>query len=176
MAPELIASIHIGEFKASDGAATMAVYGLGSCVALVLFEPVSGVGGLAHVLLPGPRPPHDTTADLPAKYGCEALDALKESMEALGADPSRLRAALVGGARLFAAAQEVDNAIGARNVEALKTCLKSENIPLDALETGGNEGRTVFFRLPGLKLEVKTLRGGRRAVPLGDPRRRRRNS
>ena len=170
MAADTITSIHIGELATCSGEASLAVYGLGSCVALVLFDGDAGVGGLAHVLLPGPRPPQDTSSDLPAKYGCEVLGALREALVSAGASPRRLRAALVGGARLFAAAQEVDNAIGARNVEALRACLDSEKIPLVAEETGGSEGRTVFFGLPGPRLEVKTLRGGRRKVDLGIPR------
>ncbi len=169
MAADTITSIHIGELAACSGDAALAVYGLGSCVALVLYDGDTGIGGLAHVLLPGPRPQQDASSDLPAKYGCEALDALMEALVFSGASPGRLRAALVGGARLFSAAQEVDNAIGARNVEALKTCLSNVGIPLVAEETGGSEGRTVFFSLPGPELEVKTLRGGRRKVELGIP-------
>lgn len=158
--------VHIGEFRAAAESCTLAVYGLGSCVAVILFDPEARAGGLAHVLLPGPRPAADPPSALPAKYATEALDALVPALEALGARRGRLRAALAGGARLFEAAEEVDSNIGPRNAAAVKARLGEAGIPLAAEELGGTQGRTVLLHLPDLLLEVRTLRGGRTTLPL----------
>ncbi len=139
---------------------TLAVHGLGSCVALVLYEPRAGAGGLAHVLLPGSKPETDTTTDLPAKYAASALEALRSGLAALGARPSILRAALVGGARMFESETDLETGVGARNVESLGRILRSQGIPLAAEDTGGRQGRTVMFDLPEGRLRVRTLRGG----------------
>ncbi len=166
MADRPVLPVHIGEFRAASDPCTLAVYGLGSCVALVLFDPEARAGGLAHVLLPGPRPAADPPSALPAKYATEALDALVPALEALGGRRGRLRAALAGGARLFQAAEEVDSNIGPRNAAAVKARLEESGIPLAAEELGGTQGRTVLLHLPDLLLEVRTLRGGRITLPL----------
>ena len=166
MAGDTLTAIHIGDLRAESGTATLAVYGLGSCVALVLYDPKARIGGLAHVLLPGPRPPQDLLSDLPAKYATEALGALVGRIEALGGRPKALRAALVGGARLFQAEEDVDSNIGPRNASAARQGLQEAAIPIAAEEVGGTQGRTVYFHLPELRLEVKTLRGGRFEIPL----------
>jgi chemotaxis protein CheD len=166
LADKTLTAVHIGDLRAESGASTLAVYGLGSCVALVLFDPKARVGGLAHVLLPGPRPAQDLLRDLPAKYATEALDALVGRIEALGGRRTAFRAALVGGARLFQSEEDVDSNIGPRNASAARIRLQESGIPISAEEVGGTQGRTVYFHLPDLRLEVKTLRGGRFEVPL----------
>ena len=148
---------------------SLAIHGLGSCVAFILFDAKARVGGLAHVLLPGPRPAADTTHDLPAKYGTTALDALMKEMVELGARPGGVAAALVGGARLFQSEVDLDQGVGMRNVEAIRSILSRHSLPLVADETGGEQGRTVIFDLPDCILRIRTLRDGWRERPLAEP-------
>jgi chemotaxis protein CheD len=155
-----VRSVYIGQLAAARGRAALGVYGLGSCVALILFDPGQGLGGLAHVLLPGPKPAGAAPGDLPAKYCTDALAALRAELAAMGAKERALRAALVGGARLFQSEVDLDQGIGTRNVEAIRLLLKRERIALAAEETGGEQGRTVVFELPECRLRVRTLRGG----------------
>ncbi len=167
MANESLTTVHIGEYMVAS-AGTLVVYGLGSCVALLLFDREREIGGMAHVLLPGPRPRHDESNDLPAKYGTEAISSLSAALCEQGAVHSALRSALIGGARLFRADQEVDNGIGPRNVAALRAALLEAGHAIVAEEVGGNAGRTIYFGLPRCTMEVKTLAGGRRSVPTND--------
>jgi chemotaxis protein CheD len=155
-----VRSIFIGQRAVSTGAESLAVHGLGSCVALILFEPRLGWGGLAHVLLPGDRPPTDNTTDLPAKYAVPALDQLAAGLQAHGANPRHLRGALVGGARMFESDMDLDQGVGQRNAESLRTALRTRAIPLALEDTGGNQGRTVVLHLPSCVLRIRTLRGG----------------
>ena len=167
MAARPVKSVFIGEYTTASGECTLAVYGLGSCVAVILFDPLKSLGGLAHVLLPGKRPAGDRGEELPAKYGADAVDILLEGLKALGAAPGSVKAALVGGAHLFQAEMDVDRGVGHRNVEALRASLREKGIPLVADESGGEQGRTVFFDLPECRLKVRTLRAGWTEVPLG---------
>lgn len=160
MADRIVKSIYIGQMGLSGGECDLAVHGLGSCVALLLFDPKVGVGGLAHVLLPGGNPSADTSTDLPAKYSASALESLRSGLFAVGARPSSLRAALVGGARMFESEAETEGGVGTRNVESSKALLAKHAIPLVAQATGGNQGRTVVFELPSCRLRIRTLRDG----------------
>jgi chemotaxis protein CheD len=158
--------VFIGQLAVAADHRSLAIHGLGSCVALILFDVNAGVGGLAHVLLPGPRPVGDTTHDLPAKYGTSALDVLMKEMIELGAQPAQMAAALVGGARLFQSEMDLDQGVGMRNVEAIRSLLASKALALAADETGGEQGRTVIFSLPECVLRIRTLRDGWRERPL----------
>lgn len=166
MADRAVRSAYIGELVTASGECTLAVYGLGSCVAVILFDAARGVGGLAHVLLPGRKAATDTATDLPAKYAEDAVQLLKSGLVGIGANPEGLQAALAGGARLFQAETDVDRGVGQRNLESLKAALAERGIELVASETGGDQGRTVFFDLPECVLRVRTLRSGWRRLDL----------
>lgn len=160
MADRTVKSIFIGQMGISEGECDLAVHGLGSCVALLIFDPKAGVGGLSHVLLPGEKPAADTSTDLPAKYAASALESLRSGLFTVGARHSSLRAALVGGARMFESEADQEGGVGTRNVESTKVLLARHGIPLVAQATGGNQGRTVVFELPLCRLRVRTLRDG----------------
>ena len=85
---------------AADGLIT--TIGLGSCVAIILYDPVARVGGLAHVLLPEESMSRDRT-NL-AKFPATAVPLVLERMQKLGAIPGRVRAKIAGGASMFAGA------------------------------------------------------------------------
>ena len=160
-------TIFIGQLAAAGGSRTLVVHGLGSCVALILFSRSAAVGGLAHVLLPGPQPESDTSLDLPAKYGPSAISALMARLSEMGAKPRDLRAILVGGARMFASEMDLELGVGTRNVDSLRTSLAALRIPLAMELTGGDQGRTVAFDLPECALRVRTLKEGWTSYPLG---------
>lgn len=167
MADRLVRSAFIGELVTASGECTLGVYGLGSCVAVILYDAARGVGGLAHVLLPGRKPVSDASADLPAKYAEDAVELLVRELEGIGSSREALGAALVGGARLFQAAEiDVDRGVGQRNLDSLRTALIERGITPYTGESGGDQGRTVFFDLPECVLRVRTLRAGWRKLEL----------
>lgn len=158
-------AIPIGGFVAGAGPSLLSVYGLGSCVALVLFDPEAEVGGLAHILLPGPRLVGDDMADLPAKYADEAVTVLSKAVASQGGRSKRLVAGVVGGARIFSSESALDGGVGARNIQGALEALSLEKIPVRWQEVGGESGRTVRFELPSGKLLVRTLREEWREIP-----------
>lgn len=128
---------------ASDGE-VLVTLGLGSCVAIMLHDPVARVGGLAHVLLPESRnaePPEN-----PAKFASTAVPHLIDQMARAGADPDRLRARLVGGASMFGVLLSQDRLhTGVRNLNAARAALEAVGIPVDGEEVGREHGRSVYF-------------------------------
>lgn len=159
-------SIGIGEIGVIKEEGTLTIYGLGSCVGLVLFNEKTKIAGIAHILLPGPRLPQDLTNELPAKYGDEAIKALLKMVG--GQNPKEifsLKGGIVGGATIFSAAEEGSIAIGKRNVEEIEKQLAQLKIKIVWNETGGTTGRSVSLSLPDIELKVRTLREGWKVIP-----------
>lgn len=126
---------------------------LGSCIALVLFDPFAGIAGMAHVLLPDSRGDRTST---PGKYADTAVPALIESLMVHGALRSRLQAQLAGGARMFGAASATID-IGTANVRAVSAALAAANVPVAHLDVGGGQGRKAHFDIAKGRMSVQTL-------------------
>lgn len=119
--------------------------GLGSCVGIALRDPVTKVGGLAHVMLPDSTQIRNSQQNI-AKFADTGIEELVRQMERLGAKRSRIVAKIAGGATMFTFQGKSDMVqVGDRNVEASKLKLKNLNIPILAQDTGANYGRTVTF-------------------------------
>ena len=132
--------------KAPDVITTL---GLGSCIGLVFYDPVSKVGGMVHYMLP------DSTI---AKFADTGIDELLRRVIAAGANKGRLIAKIAGGARMFEVSglSDVGN-IGARNAEAAKAKLKQLGIRLVAEDTGLNYGRTVELHCDTGEFYIKSV-------------------
>lgn len=137
--------------------------GLGSCVAIVLHDPVARVGGMAHVLLP--HPPREGEPANPAKFASTAVAELIRRMGAAGADPGRLVARLVGGASMFGAALAHGGLhTGQRNIAAAREALHQAGIPLHAEEVGREHGRSVYFDPARGTVRVTSVMHGERTL------------
>ena len=129
--------------SAPDGLITM---GLGSCVAVVLRDPLTKVGGMVHIMLPDSNALKNTKDGNLAKFADTGIEELIRQMEAKGARKSRMTAKLAGGATMFAVSVKKEwSMIGDRNVNACKKVLAELKIPVLAESTGGTYGRTVTF-------------------------------
>jgi chemotaxis protein CheD len=108
---------------------------LGSCVAAFLRDPVAGVGGLNHFLLPG-NDPADRNA---MKYGLNAMELLINSLIRSGARRDRLEAKLFGGGRMVPGLSDV----GAANGRFAEEFLNREGIRYLGGSLGGDHGRKI---------------------------------
>jgi chemotaxis protein CheD len=146
----------------ASGNELLVTLGLGSCVAILLWDETARVGGLAHVLLPGPELSRD--ASNPAKFPCTALPLLVRQMREAGAGET-LTARLVGGASMFRSLHATAGVnVGERNVIAARAALSAAGIPVAAEDVGGRHGRSVRFDVATGEVEVRTLRTGGRAL------------
>ena len=116
--------------------------GLGSCIGLTLYDPVTKIGGMVHYMLPDSTQVRNN--ENIAKFADTGIDELLKKVVAAGASRQRLVAKIAGGAKMFetAGVSGIGN-IGARNAEAAKQILKQKGIRLIAEDTGLNYGRTV---------------------------------
>ncbi len=120
--------------------------GLGSCVGIALRDPVSKVGGLAHIMLPDSTAIRNSQQNI-AKFADTGIEELVRQMESLGARRGRIVAKIAGGATMFQFQGRTNSTmqVGQRNVEATKKKLGEMKIPILAEDTGANYGRTVIF-------------------------------
>lgn len=127
--------------KSPDGLTTL---GLGSCVGIALRDPVTKVGGLAHIMLPDSTAIKDNT-NIP-KFADTGIVELVNRIACAGGSKSRLVAKIAGGAQMFAFQNKSSLIkVGEKNVMAVKKKLEELNIPILAEDTGENFGRTVIF-------------------------------
>lgn len=124
-----------------DGITTL---GLGSCVGIAIRDPLTKIGGLAHVMLPDSTEIKNNTNIY--KFADTGIEELVRLMVEKGASRTRLVAKLAGGAQMFAFQNKSDLVrVGDRNVKASRKKLAEMKIPILAEDTGENYGRTVIF-------------------------------
>jgi chemotaxis protein CheD len=145
-----------------NGDTVIATVGLGSCVAIALYDPATRVGGLAHVLLPSETMARDRSNR--AKFPSAAVPLLLTAMKGLGAN-NGVNARLIGGASMFASLLPTGGVnIGERNVAASRAALAAAGVPVLAEDVGGDYGRSVYLHLVDGRIEVHSLRAGRRVL------------
>ena len=136
--------VGMADLKACKCPDSLTTLGLGSCVGVALYDPVSKVSGLLHCMLPDSTQIRNNSNV--AKFADTGIDELIRQMVALGANKSRLVAKIAGGAQMFAMSGASDALrVGERNAQAAKEKLRKLNIRLLAEDCGLNYGRTVEF-------------------------------
>jgi chemotaxis protein methyltransferase CheR len=131
--------INVGEMHASDRPVEVKTL-LGSCVAACLYDPVTGIGGMNHFLLPDSA---DASGD-PARFGAHAMEMLINALMKLGADRRRLEAKLFGGGNVLGSVARRPT-VGERNAEFAREFLRREGIPLKAERLLSDCGTEVRF-------------------------------
>ncbi len=128
--------------KAPDGLITL---GLGSCVGIAIRDPLTKIGGLAHIMLPDSKAIMNNNG-VKEKFADTGIEELVQQMVMLGANRNRLVAKIAGGATMFQLQGRSDiMKIGERNVQASINKLNELNIAILSKDTGDNYGRTVTF-------------------------------
>jgi chemotaxis protein CheD len=112
---------------------------LGSCVAIMFYDHITGIKSMNHFLLP-----HTNNSNNDMKYGLFSVEAMLNEMFKLGVKKENLKAKIAGGADIIKIEKSF-NSIGFRNVEFARDFCKSENIDIVSEHTRGNHGRLVLF-------------------------------
>lgn len=130
--------------------------GLGSCIGIALYDPVSKIGGLAHIMLPDSTKMRNNSNI--AKFADTGIEELLKRVIKEGASKTRLVAKIAGGAKMFEVSglSDIGN-VGLRNAEASKAKLKELGIRLVAEDTGLNYGRTVELHCDTGEYYIKSV-------------------
>ena len=141
-----------GEYKVSKDPDVVLTTILGSCVAACMRDPVAGIGGMNHFLLPGSATSMAGGGDA-TRYGVHLMELLINGLLKQGARRDRLEAKIFGGAKTIATFSNV----GEQNALFAEQFLRDEGIPIVGKSTGGEFGR---------KLEYWPVSGRARQYPL----------
>ncbi|MEY3202503.1 MAG: chemoreceptor glutamine deamidase CheD [Pseudomonadota bacterium] len=115
---------------------------LGSCVTACIRDPLNGIGGMNHFLLPDTSNKQGPGSDS-ARYGAYAMELLINQLTKMGAARRRLEAKVFGGANVLSGLAQ--NLVGKRNSEFVLEFLHTEGIPLLAQDLGGKHARKVAY-------------------------------
>lgn len=153
-------TIHINMAELAVGHNDMRIKtsSIGSCVVIALYDNEAGVGGMAHAMLPTRvgRERDLSEYEAPAKYADESADRLVAEIEKIGGKKNRLKAKLVGGAKMFKVLGGDQYGIGYQNVEAARSRLEELGIPIESEDVGGSVGRVAEFNIANGVVEVST--------------------
>jgi chemotaxis protein CheD len=151
-------SVGISDWKVSKPSDVIVTYALGSCIGICLFDKMTKIAGLSHIMLPDSSGTGEANVNR-MKFADTAIPDMLKKMLAMGASQPRLTAKIAGGATMFATSCDRFN-IGERNIAAVKATLSALRIPIIAQDVGLNYGRTVFFYPENGIMKVKSANKG----------------
>lgn len=146
--------VNMADFAVARAPDALATIGIGSCVAVCLYDAKEKVGGLAHIMLPWNR---ENDQSLAGKFADTGIAGLIRLMVSGGASPNSLTAKITGGASVFSAGEKQVITVGKNNIEAVKTILAGHKIRVAAEDTGGTLGRGLVFHTQTGVVEVTVL-------------------
>ena len=171
-------AVEMGEGVVTRAPRTISSQGLGSCVAITLYDTQRKIGGLAHIMLPNSSGlPNESNADCGLRiadlkeeekdsafrdqifHSAEtAIPCLLERLHNSGAMRQNIVAKMVGGARMFSHYENgAPPSIGEQNIMSIKEILRREGIPLIGVDIAGHHGRNVEFHLESGKVIVRAI-------------------
>lgn len=135
-----VVNINVGETHTSATPVEIKTL-LGSCVAACLYDPVAGVGGMNHFLLPHTAATHEIDRQ---RFGTHAMETLINALMGKGADRQRLEAKIFGGGNVLDGVTRRPT-VGEQNGDFAKAFLEKEGIKLVSSRLGGETGVEVRF-------------------------------
>ncbi|HEV2619928.1 MAG TPA: chemotaxis protein CheD [Acidobacteriaceae bacterium] len=139
--------------------------GLGSCIAVLLYDPVARVAGLLHYMLPLSEGDADQAIKRPCMFADTGIALLLQRCCRLGAIKSRAVFMAAGGARMLDKNGTFN--VGERNYEALQNTFHRLGIFLHKEETGGTASRTVQIDVARGKVHVSRSSGSNEERTVG---------
>jgi chemotaxis protein CheD len=138
--------VGIGDCLVSDDPESVLVtYALGSCIAVVIYDPVTNVGGLLHYMLPESSLDENKARQRPYMFADTGIPLLFQSAYRLGAVKSRLDVAVLGGAQVMDTSETFN--IGKRNHLALRKIFWKAGVLVRHEDVGGTLSRTVRLEI-----------------------------
>jgi len=134
--------VGVGDFVIVDGIDDIVkTFGLGSCVALIIYCPVRKILGMSHIALPDSSIDPNKAMIKPGYFADTAFCQMMQEFVLRGCDKNNLQVQLYGGAQAVWD-KDIFN-IGSRNLAALEERLLCYGLGYNKTDTGGHYSRTV---------------------------------
>jgi chemotaxis protein CheD len=138
----------------SDPGDLLVTYALGSCLGVALYDPVSRVGGLLHVMLPLSTIDPVKAQENPCMFVDTGVPTLFHRTYEAGAVRERLHIRVAGGASVSGSVEDRFE-IGKRNFLVLRKLLWRNGLLLKAQDVGGHHSRTMALYMNTGQVTVK---------------------
>jgi chemotaxis protein CheD len=146
--------VQVGDMKVGVRGDEVITHALGSCLGLMVYDPVARVGGLLHAMLPLAKINPQKAEANPYMFVDTGVVRLFKEVYSIGGKKSRLLVKAAG------CGSPIGNnemfKIGERNYTVLKKLLWKNNVLLDAEDVGGTVSRTVHFHISTGKIFIKS--------------------
>ncbi len=152
----IAAKILPGEYYVTDRDEAIVTV-LGSCVSACVRDPIAGIGGMNHFMLPeASRLPQRCPPSLSAaaRYGSFAMEQLINAVLERGGRRQHLEVKLFGGGRVLRAVSD----IGARNIAFVRHYVDMEGLRVAAADLGGDLPRKVYYFPASGRVRLKRLK------------------
>ncbi len=147
-----VIKIFAGEWEISNNENEMLATILGSCVSACVRDPVIGIGGMNHFLLPGDEQSDPQSSDA-ARYGVNAMESLINGLLKAGAQKHRLEFKVFGGGNV------INNSarIGSKNARFVREFLKREGYAITSQDLEGECPRSLHYYPVTGKVMMRSL-------------------
>ena len=147
--------VGVADMKVSNNTGeSIITYSLGSCIGLVVYDPVVKVAGMLHYMLPESSLDKDKARAKPYMFADSGIPRLFKTAYQLGAVKQRMKIYAAGGAEILD--QKGFFNIVKRNYMALKKIFFKNNVMINKQNVGGNVNRTVRIEIETGDIFVKT--------------------
>ncbi|MGM0502089.1 MAG: chemotaxis protein CheD [Bacillota bacterium] len=134
--------IFAGEYYATTKSNVVLTTLLGSCVAVCMLDKFNQVAGINHIMISSTANLEQMLLKQDSRYGIHAMELLINEMLKKGANRKRIKAKVFGGGRVLNSSK---NKVAYANVDFAVSYLQNEDIPILARDTGGEQGRKIYF-------------------------------
>ena len=151
--------VAVGDMKIGQEVDTIVTHALGSCLGLMVYDPIAKVGGLLHAMLPLSKINPDKAKTNPYMFVDTGVPTLFKALYEIGGQKSRMVIKAAGCGNPLGKNEMFK--IGERNYTVLKKLLWKNNILLEAEDVGGTISRTVYLDLTTGQTVISS--GGKKA-------------
>jgi chemotaxis protein CheD len=163
--------VGVADCRVSDNPnSVLATYALGSCVAVAIHDPVAGVGGMLHFMLPESSINRSKAQSYPFMFADTGIPMLFRSSFEHGAEMRRLVVQVAGGAQMMQEHGALD--IGKRNYLAVRKILRKAGLLIHSEVVGGTLFRAVRLEIGSGKVWIREAGSDEREMPVSGSRKR----
>lgn len=148
-------TVQIADYKVTNNPDDVLItYALGSCIAVILYDPVNKVGGMIHFMLPLSKTSPEKAEGKPAMFADTGVPLLFEDFYKAGGSKVNMTIRVTGGGKLYEDNGTFD--IGKRNYTILRKMLWKNGYTILSEDVGDAKSRTARLEIATGRVIIKS--------------------